>query len=109
MFLVIGGVNWVTSNVKEAKEIPVQHPSPRYIDGPTGDAHNLVTSGLYPNYIFKKGLRENLKEAQRQLQSLPVVCETNATRHKRDFLEHNVSDLGRYIFLLENHKVAIRD
>ncbi|XP_047471314.1 enkurin-like [Penaeus chinensis] len=184
-----GGVNWVTSNVKEVKEIPVQRPSPRYIDGPSGDAHKLVTSGLYPNYIFKKnfgrvpaylrrrraelqfeqaleergrggegeeegegrggeggrgegkrgyplssrsrnrreeeddyalltedervellkGLRENLKEAQRQLQSLPVVCETNATRHKRDFLEHNVSDLARYIFLLENHKVAIRD
>ncbi|XP_037792863.1 enkurin-like [Penaeus monodon] len=49
-----GGVNWITNNVKEVKEAPVQHPSPRYVDGPTGDAHNLVTSGLYPNYIFKK-------------------------------------------------------
>ncbi|XP_042880432.1 enkurin-like [Penaeus japonicus] len=189
------GVDWVSSNVERVKEAPVQVPSPRYVDVPTGDTHNLVTSGLYPSYVFKKnfgrvpaylrrrqaelqlekaleergkedqeeeeegeeeeeeeerrggrrgdqmlsrrskrgkegigssevdyallteeervellkGLRENLKEAQRQLQSLPVVCETNATKHKRDFLEHNVSDLGRYIFLLENHKVAIRD
>ncbi|XP_045106477.1 uncharacterized protein LOC123501606 [Portunus trituberculatus] len=56
-----------------------------------------------------KGLHTNLKEAQRRLQSLPVVCETLASRARRDELEKKVMDLQRYIFLLQNHTLAVSE
>ncbi|XP_064095191.1 enkurin-like [Macrobrachium nipponense] len=161
-----GRINWVESNVEHVKALSPSRPSPRFVDVPGGDTQDLLPSGLFPRYVFKKnfgqvptylqrrqqqlqiereiedqeealrssrsikadrdkddtsllteqdrmsmlkGLRTNLREAQRQLQTLPVVCETNANKKKRDTLEQTVSDLGRYIFLLENYKVAIRN
>ncbi|XP_068220114.1 enkurin [Palaemon carinicauda] len=161
-----GRINWVDSNVEHMKALSPRRPDPRFVDVPGGDTQDLLPSGLFPRYIFKKnfgqvpaylqrrqeqlriereideqeealrtsrsskaddakddisllteqertamlkGLQTNLREAQRQLQSLPVVCETNANKKKRDMLEQTVSDLGRYIFLLENYKVAIKN
>ncbi|XP_050730049.1 uncharacterized protein LOC127005301 [Eriocheir sinensis] len=54
-----------------------------------------------------KGLHANLREAQRKLQALPVVCETLASRTRRDQLEGRVTDLQRYIFLLQHHALAL--
>ena len=38
---------------------------------------------------------------------LPVVCETLASKKKRDALEEEVTALNTYIFLLENYSVSI--
>ncbi|XP_045618594.1 enkurin [Procambarus clarkii] len=54
-----------------------------------------------------QGLSHNLRETQRALQSLPVMCETKASIRRRDELQDTVSDLARYIFLLHNYSVAI--
>ncbi|KAK3883571.1 hypothetical protein Pcinc_012114 [Petrolisthes cinctipes] len=50
------GVNWIRKNVAGVGKSTHQQGGPgRYADTSTGTTHLLLTSGLYPNYIYKKG------------------------------------------------------
>lgn len=49
------GVDWIRKNVAGVgKAAHLQEGPGRYVDTSTGTTHHLLTSGLYPNYIFKK-------------------------------------------------------
>ncbi|XP_073843513.1 enkurin [Musca autumnalis] len=46
--------NFVALNVELIKKAEPKRPPPRYIDTPKGDRHNLLNSGLMPQYICSK-------------------------------------------------------
>uniref|UniRef100_A0A1I8MZM6 Enkurin domain-containing protein n=1 Tax=Musca domestica TaxID=7370 RepID=A0A1I8MZM6_MUSDO len=46
--------NFVALNVELIKKAETRRPPPRYIDTPKGDRHNLLNSGLMPQYICSK-------------------------------------------------------
>ncbi|XP_075162203.1 enkurin [Haematobia irritans] len=46
--------NFVALNVELIKKAQARRPPPRYIDTPKGDRHNLLNSGLVPQYICSK-------------------------------------------------------
>ncbi|KAK8383677.1 hypothetical protein O3P69_015847 [Scylla paramamosain] len=109
------GMNWIAGNVSRVEEAARARRSAGLlrkhvaVDDLGGHRQDRLSAGLHPRYVFKKGLHTNLKEAQRRLQSLPVVCETLASRARRDQLEKRVMDLQRYIFLLQNHTLAVSE
>lgn len=47
-------VNFIKQNIEKATTIKTKRPPPRYIDTPVGESHNLVHSGLIPQYICGK-------------------------------------------------------
>lgn len=70
--------NFVAINVEAIKQLKAQRPTPRYVDTPKGDRHNLLNTGLVPQYICSKNFAKvpgYLHARKKFLTKLNIQCE----------------------------------
>lgn len=70
--------NFVALNVTLIKNLKTKKPLPHYVDTPKGDRHNLVESGLMPQYVSSKKFAKvpgYLKARKEFLQQIRTQCE----------------------------------
>lgn len=70
--------NFVAINVDLIKNLKPKKPPPRYVDTPKGDRHNLLNTGLVPQYICSKNFAKvpcYLNSRKQFLSKLNAKCE----------------------------------
>ncbi|GBP01276.1 Enkurin [Eumeta japonica] len=70
--------NFVEINIDVMKNLKPKNPLPRYVDTPKGDRHNLLGSGLMPQYICSKKFARipvYLKARKEFLKQIKAQCE----------------------------------
>ncbi|KAI8115583.1 hypothetical protein FF38_02679 [Lucilia cuprina] len=70
--------NFVAINVDLIKNLKAKKPPPRYVDTPKGDRHNLLNTGLVPQYICSKNFAKvpcYLNARKKFLSKLNAQCE----------------------------------
>ncbi|KAI8039127.1 enkurin [Drosophila gunungcola] len=75
--------NFIKRNKMCAKETIPCPPPPRYVDTPAGTRHNLLNSGLVPQFICRKDFGKvpvYLKKTKRMLADMNAVCAKEQAR-----------------------------
>lgn len=73
--------NFIKLNIEKAKKTPTKRPPPYYVDTPKGERHNVINSGIVPQYICSKNFGK-------------VPCYISARRNLMEKAEDICSDGG---------------
>lgn len=114
--------NFVAINVVSIKNLKSKKPQPRYVDTPNGDRHDLLNTGLVPQYICSKNFAKvprYLSARKKFLTNLNAQCENkrleteNASKRNADRypgVKKLTSDERQDILKVINHmNVIIQD
>ncbi|XP_034657231.1 enkurin [Drosophila subobscura] len=75
--------NFIRRNIQCAKQTVPCPPPPRYIDTPVGTRHNLLNSGLLPQFICRKDFGKvpiYLKKTKKMLTEMNAICDKERAR-----------------------------
>ncbi|XP_001354292.1 enkurin [Drosophila pseudoobscura] len=75
--------NFIRRNIQCAKHTVPCPPPPRYIDTPVGTRHNLLNSGLLPQFICRKDFGKvpiYLKKTKKKLAEMNAICAKEQAR-----------------------------
>lgn len=77
----VNNKNFVKLNIEKAKKAITKRPPPYYVDTPKGERHNVVNSGIVPQYVCSKNFGQ-------------VPCYLKAHRKMREKAEDICSETG---------------
>ncbi|XP_042801079.1 enkurin isoform X3 [Panthera onca] len=97
--------NFINTNAADVILGVTKKPKPIYVDKRTGDKHDLETSGLFPKYINKKGLKKNWEEVHKEFQSLSVFIDSIPKKIRKQKLEEKMKQLEHDIGVIEKHRI----
>ncbi|XP_068142647.1 enkurin [Drosophila tropicalis] len=90
--------NFIRRNIQCAQRTVACPPPPRYVDTPTGTRHNLVNSGLLPQFICRKDFGKvpiYISKTKKMLTQMRAICDKEEARIQELCGGHKRGQQGR--------------